>query len=658
MTHQGTNMLNRSIRAFVASLIAPVLVAAGPAAGENTAPLVDYPARADMPMDWNDRKDFEFAARGFITNRDDPKIHDENGRVVFDMEEGAFLDGADPATVHPSLLRQARVLRKSGLFEVVDGVYQVRGFDITNVTFIRGDTGWIIIDTALTPATARAALELANEHLGPRPVRAVIYTHSHIDHSGGAAGVISQADVDAGKVKVIAPKGFLDATLDEFVVNGAATNRRTSYAGIGVERGPLGTVSSGLGDSAARGMWSLIAPITEIAETGERLTVDGVDLVFQVTPGTEAPAEMNIYLPQFRVLDMAENANVTLHNVLSPRGVEVRDAKFWADELTRSIRLFGDKSDAVILSHGWPRFGQGEVVDYLSKHRDAYKFLHDQTVRMMNEGLLPDEIANRFRLPDSLAKEWYNRGYYGSYSFNARAVYQRYLGWYQGNPVDLQPLEPADEARRYVDAMGGRDRAFALARNAASTRDDRWASELLNRLVMADSKDREARDLLADVYTRMALEQENGIWRAQYLSAAKELREGVGKGRLATLESLPALERLSTETLLEMQAVRLDPAKVGNSSAEIDFVIPERSERIRVNVRNQVLTYDSDPQGTAIDATVTLTRSQFVTLIARQELAAEAKVGGSREKVSEFADWFTAPSAAFPIVWRPDQDSD
>ena len=651
-------MLNRSIRAFVASLIAPVLVAAGPAAGENTAPLVDYPARADMPMDWNDRKDFEFAARGFITNRDDPKIHDENGRVVFDMEEGAFLDGADPATVHPSLLRQARVLRKSGLFEVVDGVYQVRGFDITNVTFIRGDTGWIIIDTALTPATARAALELANEHLGPRPVRAVIYTHSHIDHSGGAAGVISQADVDAGKVKVIAPKGFLDATLDEFVVNGAATNRRTSYAGIGVERGPLGTVSSGLGDSAARGMWSLIAPITEIAETGERLTVDGVDLVFQVTPGTEAPAEMNIYLPQFRVLDMAENANVTLHNVLSPRGVEVRDAKFWADELTRSIRLFGDKSDAVILSHGWPRFGQGEVVDYLSKHRDAYKFLHDQTVRMMNEGLLPDEIANRFRLPDSLAKEWYNRGYYGSYSFNARAVYQRYLGWYQGNPVDLQPLEPADEARRYVDAMGGRDRAFALARNAASTRDDRWASELLNRLVMADSKDREARDLLADVYTRMALEQENGIWRAQYLSAAKELREGVGKGRLATLESLPALERLSTETLLEMQAVRLDPAKVGNSSAEIDFVIPERSERIRVNVRNQVLTYDSDPQGTAIDATVTLTRSQFVTLIARQELAAEAKVGGSREKVSEFADWFTAPSAAFPIVWRPDQDSD
>ena len=366
----------------------------------------------------------------------------------------------------PACSGRPGLLRKSGLFEVVDGVYQVRGFDITNVTFIRGETGWIVIDPALTPATARAALDLANEHLGERPVVGVIYTHSHTDHFGGAAGVISQADVDTGKVVVVAPKGFLDAVLSEFLVNGAATARRVTYAGIGVPRGPTGSVSSGLGDGAGRGPWSLITPNHEIDATDQTLTIDGVDFVFQVTPGTEAPAEMNVYLPQFRVLDMAENANVTLHNVLSPRGVEVRDAKFWADELTRSIRMFGTKSDAVIVSHGWPRFGQAEVVEYLSKHRDAYKFLHDQTVRMMNDGLLPDEIANRFKLPDALAKEWYNRGYYGNYSFNARAVYQRYLGWYQGNPVDLQPLEPADAARRYIEAIGGRARAFALARNA------------------------------------------------------------------------------------------------------------------------------------------------------------------------------------------------
>lgn len=646
-------MPNLKRRAAAAYLLVSALVGMPAMAGENAAPEVSYPASETFPMDWEDQRDFDFAQRGFIANRTDPKIRDENGRVVFDMEEGAFLDGADPATIHPSLLRQARVLRKSGLFEVVDGVYQVRGFDITNVTFIRGETGWIIIDPALTPGTARAALELANEHLGQRPVRAVIYTHSHTDHFGGVAGVTSQVDVDAGKTQVIAPKGFMESVLSEFLVNGAATNRRTTYAGIPIDRGPLGTVSSGLGDSAGRGMWSLIAPTREVHRTGQTMIVDGIELVFQVTPGTEAPAEMNIYLPQFRVLDMAENANMTLHNVLSPRGVEVRDAKFWADELTRSIRMFGDKTDAVIVSHGWPRFGQDEVIDYLSKHRDAYKFLHDQSVRMMNEGLLPDEIANRFKLPDSLAREWYNRGYYGSYSFNARAVYQRYLGWYHGNPVDLQPLEPAEESQRYVEAMGGRDRTLALAESAVAARDGRWASELLNRMVMADANDMEARTLLANVYTRMALEQENGIWRAQYLTAAKELRDGIGSRRLASLDRLPILQQLETATLFEMQAVRLDPERVGNATAEIDFIIPDRTERIRVSVRNQVLTYELEPQGLAADATVTLDRSYLVDMLVKQVVPTAAMIDGSRERVVDFATWFSAPSGDFPIVWRP-----
>jgi alkyl sulfatase BDS1-like metallo-beta-lactamase superfamily hydrolase len=362
---------------------------------------------------------------------------------------------------------------------------------------------------------------------------------------------------------------------------------------------------------------------------------------------------MNIYLPQFRVLDMAENANPTMHNVLSPRGVTVRDAKLWADEMTLSIRQFAHRSDAVIVSHGWPRFGTDEVVDYLSKHRDAYKFVHDQTVRMMNEGLLPDEIANRIALPDSLAKEWYNRSYYGHISFNARAVYQRYLGWYHGNPIDLAPYEPAEEAARYVKAMGGRDRVVALARNSNAEGERQWAAELLNRLVMADSRDQEARNLLADVYSSMALVQENGIWRAQYLSAARELREGVGGRKLDTLDRVPVLRTLPTKTLIELLAVRLDPAKVGDSAAEIDFLLPTRNEKVRVLVRNQVLTYDTEPSGKAADATVTLDRVQLVKLISDQQLDPAASVEGSREIVAQFARWFTTPSGDFPIVWRP-----
>ncbi|WP_414902649.1 alkyl/aryl-sulfatase [Sphingomonas flavalba] len=606
-------------------------------------------------MDWTDRRDFDFADRGFIANRNDPKIRDENGHVVLDMEEGSFLAAPDIPSVHPSLLRQARLLRKAGLFKVVEGVYQVRGFDATNVTFVRGKTGWIIIDPTVTAATSRAALDIVTQHLGNRPIKAVIYTHTHPDHFGGVEGLVSRQEVDAGKVEIIAPAGFMEAFLSEFLVNGAAMYRRSAFNGLGLERSARGTVNAGLGDAVGNGRRSLIPPTRNVGATGEKLTIDGVDLIFQMTPGTEAPAEMNIYLPQFRVLDMAENANVTLHNVLSPRGVRVRDAKVWADELTRSIRLFGEKSDVVILSHGWPRFGQTEVVEFLSKHRDAYKFLHDQTVRMMNEGLLPDEIANRIRLPDALAKEWYNRGYYGELTFNARAVYQQYLGWYQGNPVDLQPLEPADEARRYVEAMGGRDRAFALAQKASSQHDDRWASELLNRLVMADALDQEARYLLASVYERMALGQENAVWRAQYLVAADELRNGIGEGMMARSGASQLLQLIDTADLFELLAVRLDPAKVGNESAEIDFVNPDRSERIRVSVRNQVLTYDSEPSGPPTDATVTGNRQQLAALTFGGAIPPGAQVTGSRAKVEAFMRWFANPQGDFPILWRKDQ---
>jgi len=624
-------------------------------AGLAAAPLQAETQQGDelSGLNWADKRDEEFASRGLIAPPADPVIRDPNGRVVYDLNGGAFIESATEKQINPSLLRQMKIFRHAGLFQVVDGVYQVRGLDVTNITFIRGKRGWVVIDPLLTPATAKAAYDLVSRQLGQRPVTAVIYTHSHVDHFGGAEGVISQADVDAGRVAVVAPQGFLDAALREFVVNGGAGQRRTDYAGVSVPRGPDGNVGVGLSAGSAFGPMSLIAPTDSITRTGEERVIDGVRLVFQMTPGTEAPAEMNIYLPQFRVLDMAENANVTMHNVLSPRGVEVRDAKGWADNLTEAIRLFGAGTDAVMVSHGWPRFGHDESIDYLSKHRDAYKFLHDQTVRMMNMGLLPAEIANRIRLPDVLAQEWYNRGYYGNLSFNARAVYQRYLGWYDGNPLHLQPFEPKDESQRYVSAMGGRDNVLAMAREAEGKEDRRWASELLNHLVMANSGDQEARNQLAGIYDQMGRAQENGIWRNQYLSAAQELRSGISERGMGSLASSPVLARVPLNYVFDMMAVRLDPDKVKDQAATIDFVIPSENQKIRVEVRNAVLTYDLSPGKTGADAVVALTRPQLLKLLMSAALDPAARVEGQAEQVTRFASWFSGPAGRFPIVWRP-----
>jgi alkyl sulfatase BDS1-like metallo-beta-lactamase superfamily hydrolase len=613
----------------------------------------DPPESSDQALNWADKRDEDFASRGLLATRADPLIKDDTGRVVYNLDDEAFIDVATPAQINPSLLRQMRLFRHAGLFEVVEGVYQVRGFDVTNITFIRGKTGWIVIDPLLTPATAAAAYQLVSERVGKRPIKAVIYTHSHVDHFGGVKGIVSQDDVDAGRVQVIAPQGFLAATLKEFVVNGNATQRRTDYAGVAIPHRADGNVGVGLSAGSAFGPMSLIAPTVSITHTGEERIVDGVHLIFQMTPGTEAPAEMNIYLPQFRVLDMAENANVTMHNVLSPRGVEVRDAKGWADDISEAIHLFGEGTDAVMISHGWPRFGHGEAIDYLSKQRDAYKYLHDQTVRMMNDGLLPAEIANRLRLPDALEREWYNHGYYGSLSFNARAVYQRYLGWYDGNPVHLQPFEPRDEAQRYVAAMGGRASTYRQAQDAVAKGDDRWASELLNRLVMADATDQEARNLLAATYDRLGRAQENGIWRNQYLSAALELRAGIPPRGMGTLANNPVLAGIPTTDLFEMMAVRLDPAKVGTQATAIDFILTDTKERVRVTVRNDVLTFEPNPAGGTVDATVTMTKLQLLKLLTSAALDPAASVAGPPDSITRFAGWFTAPVGRFPIVWRP-----
>jgi alkyl sulfatase BDS1-like metallo-beta-lactamase superfamily hydrolase len=602
--------------------------------------------------DFNNRQDFDFAQRGYVGTRADPKITTADGRLVWDLNAYDFLKGPAPASVNPSLWRQAQLLSKAGLFKVTEGVWQVRGFDAANATFIKGKTGWIVIDPLTATETAKAALDLANEKLGARPVVALIYTHSHADHFGGARGMVDQADVDAGKVRVIAPAGFLEAAVSENIIAGPAMSRRANYQfGIFLPKGPAGQVSVGIGNAVARGTQSLIPPTVDVVKSGQELVVDGVRLQFQLTPATEAPAEMNIYLPDLKLLDLAENANATQHNILTPRGALVRDAKAWADYLSESIRLYGDKSDVLMTSHAWPRFGRAEIADYLGKHRDAYKYLHDQTVRLMNDGLLPAEIANRIKLPEALDREWYNRGYYGTVSFNSRAVYQRYMGWYDANPVHLAPLEPADEARRYVAMMGGVAKVLAAAQTAYDQGDDRWAGELANRLVYADAGDAAAKALLAKVYDRQGAAAESAIWRNMYLTGAEELRDGV-RALPVGAQPLEVLRNTPTSMLLDLLSVRLDPAKAQGRAVSVDLVFPDRKERFRVAVKNDVLTYEADPKAGGADATYTLPRSQFLTgALAGADLSGSA-TAGDKSALNRLLSYLSAPRANFPIVTR------
>jgi len=608
--------------------------------------------QAAAAPDFADRQDFAFADKGFVATRDDPKITAADGRVVWDLSAYDFLKGPAPAGVNPSLWRQSQLLSKSGLFEVSKGVWQVRGFDLANATFIAGKTGWIVIDPLTSAETAKAALDLANAKLGARPVVALIYTHSHVDHFGGARGMVAQADVDAGKVQVIAPQGFLEHAVSENIIAGAAMQRRALYQfGSLLPKGPDGLVNAGIGMAVSGGTQTLVPPNVDIARSGQELTVDGVRIQFQLTPNTEAPAEMNLYFPDLKLLDLAENANATLHNVLTPRGALVRDAKEWAGYLSESIRLYGDKSDVLMTSHGWPRFGQAEIGDYLEKHRDAYKYLHDQSVRMMNDGLLPAEIANRIKLPEALDNEWYNRGYYGTMSFNSRAVYQRYMGWYDANPVHLAPLEPADEARRYVELMGGAAKVLAAAQAAYDKGDDRWASELANRLVMADAGDRAARELLAKAYDRQGAASESAIWRNMYLTGARELRNGVAPAAGASA-SLELVRNTPTPMLLDLLAVRLDPAKSKGAEVSVDLTFPDRKERFRVRVKNDVLTYEADPKTGKADGAYAMPRSQFLTgALAGADLSGQA-TAGDKTALARLLGLLSAPRAGFPIVTR------
>jgi alkyl sulfatase BDS1-like metallo-beta-lactamase superfamily hydrolase len=604
-----------------------------------------------------DRQDFDFVSRGYLGTRADPLIKTADGRTAWDLAAYDFLKGEVPASVEPGLWRQAQLLARHGLFEVTPGIYQVRGFDSANATFVRGHTGWIVIDTLGFTETARAAYDLVTERLGHRPIAALVYTHGHVDHFAGGGGLIGAEDARSGKIKVVAPEGFVEQ-LAENTLAGPAMSRRGNYQFGGLlPRGPEGQVSAGIGPGIARGTSSLIAPNTIVSRTGETLSLDGVRLEFQLTPGTESPAEMNIYLPDFRALCMAENANATMHNVLTPRGSLVRDAKLWADELTRTLRLYGDKTDVMFASHAWPRFGRAVVVDYLGKHRDAYKFLHDQSVRLMNQGLTGPEIAERLILPPVLGREWYNHGFYGTMSFNSRAVYQRYLGWYDGNPVHLAPLPPEKAAKRYVEAMGGRVRVLEQAQAAFDAGDYAWAAELLDKLVFSDASDEAAKALLARAYDQLGYQSESSLSRNMYLMGARELRQGTGPAAAAG-GSAGLLTSMPLSMMLDVIAVRLDPAKVGDDRLTFAVRLTDTQESEYVVIANGVLVHEPIAPPGPVEASFILNRADFAgfaaggtaTLSAKMA-SGEVKIDGNPAVLGKLAGWLDdRPGPPFGIV--------
>ncbi|MDW8337832.1 MAG: alkyl sulfatase dimerization domain-containing protein [Thermoleophilia bacterium] len=566
-------------------------------------------------LPFHDEQDFEDATRGFLGRSEERKILGSDGRVVWDLDAYAFLRESEaPDTVHPSLWRQGRLLIEDGLFEVAPGIYQLRGFDLSIMTVLEGETGVIVVDPLISRETATAAFALYRAHRGDRPVRAVLYTHSHVDHFGGVKGIVSEETVAAGEVEVIAPEGFLHHAVAENVFAGVAMTRRAGYMyGALLERGPAGQVGSGLGQTTSTGEISLIPPTREITRTGETLTIDGVELVFQLTPGTEAPAEMNFYLPQQRALCIAENASHTMHNILTPRGALVRDAHVWAHYLTETIGLWGDELEVVFGSHHWPTWGRERAVEYLALQRDLYLYLHDQTLRLLNQGYTGAEIAETLELPPALERAWHARGYYGSVSHNVKAIYQRYMGWYDGNPANLWPHPPEAAATRYVAAMGGRDRALAVARQAWEEGDYRWCAEVGKHLVFADPDDHEARGVLADALEQLAYGAENGTWRNIYLAGAHELRHGVFGTPVAVSPDL--LRALTVPQVLDGLGIRIDGPRAWDEHLRFAWVVTDEGTTHAVELRNGALNHRVVERAPAGVTTFTSTRLALIGLV-------------------------------------------
>jgi alkyl sulfatase BDS1-like metallo-beta-lactamase superfamily hydrolase len=585
---------------------------------------------AQETLPFADTQDFEDARRGFLGTLPEVEIRNAQGRVVWSLKGYAFLDAEQaPPTVNPSLWRQARLNMANGLFQVTDRIYQIRGFDISNMTLIEGDRGVIVVDPLISTEVARAGLDLYRQHRGPRPVTAVIYTHSHTDHYGGVRGVVEEREVGPGKVEIIAPDRFMHEVVSENVLAGTAMIRRAQFQfGATLPKGPRGQVDAGLGKVTSRGTVTLIPPTRTIREPIETHRIDGVEIVFQLTPETEAPAEMHMFHPALRALNLAENATHNLHNIYPIRGAQARDANAWARYLNEAMDRFGRETEVVFAQHHWPVWGNQRAREFLGKQRDLYKYLHDQTVRLMNHGYKAAEIAERLTLPGTLASTWHARGYYGTLSHNAKAVYQRYIGWYDANPANLNPLPPVARGKKYVEYMGGAEAAISRARADFANGEYRFVAEAMSHVVFADPSNTAARQLGADALEQLGYAAESATWRNAYLLGALELRQGRPSTAARAPISPDVVRAMSLDAFFDYLGVRLNGEKAEGIRLVVNWMLADLGRTYVLNLENSALTYLADQRSDRADATVTLDRGVLNRLILREIPFVDAVEGG------------------------------
>jgi alkyl sulfatase BDS1-like metallo-beta-lactamase superfamily hydrolase len=596
-----------------------------------------------MTGDFNDRTDFDNANRGFIDKLDPCVIKNDKGDVVWDNDSFAFLDAECPDTVNASLWRQSQLCAKQGLYQVTDGIFQVRGFDLSNMTLVEGTDGVIVIDPLISAECAAAALAIYRKHRGDRPVTGVIYTHPHIDHFGGVLGVIGR-DYD---VPIVAPEHFMDHAVSENIYAGVAMLRRGMYySGTFVPRGPEGQVGMGLGQAVSTGSVGLIPPNLEITKTGQEETIDGVRMLFQMTPGTECPAEINFFFPERRALCMAENATHNLHNILTLRGAQVRDARMWARYLAEAVELFVDDTDVAFASHHWPTWERDNVERFIHEQRDLYAYLHDQTLRHMNKGLIGSEIAEILEPPPTLEKVWHTHGYYGSYNHNVKATYQRYVGWYDANPAHLWQHPPEALAARYVEAIGGVDATIAKVREYADAGDLRFAAELGSHAVFAAPDNARAKELLATIFERLAYGAENATWRNCYLEGAYELRNPIPQTAVGAGGMAPAL---STTQLFDSVAIRIDGPRAWDEHFTITWNLTDEGQQYRMELSNGALVHWPTTRPHEADLTVTLTRVHLAGLLMGGKLEG-VTFDGDANVLMKLRSLTDAPNPSFSVV--------
>ena len=612
-------------------------------------------------LDFSDRREFANAERGWLDNAEGRIIDGDDNRSVWDLQSYGDLNRDAPDTVNPSLWRNTQLNAKAGLFEVCDGIYQVRGFDMANTTFIRTDHGWIVFDVLMCKENMKAAKELMENRFGPLDIKAVLYSHSHVDHFGGVEGVITREQVaDAklslkkqlasGKTLVLAPAGFLKHAISENVYAGIAMARRAQFQyGTVLDKGEKGALSVGIGMGQSTGTVALIAPTYEIGEDVPKLTIDGLEIEFQLTPGTEAPAEMNAYFPKYRALWMAENCTGTMHNLYTLRGAEVRDANDWAKYIIEADQRFCDKTDVVFQSHNWPHWGE-EIHDYLLNTAAIYKFIHDQTLHYMNQGYTSTEVAAMLTLPEKLEKVWYTRPYYGTLAHNAKAVYQKYLGWYDANPVNLNPLPPSDTAKKLVEYLGSTDAVLRKARKDFEKGDYQWVAQITKELVFADPSNQKARNLCADALEQLGYQAESGAWRNAYLMGAAELRKGNLSGLARTANGLgSAMKEMTVDMLLDYIAILTDANAAQNDDVTLNLIVTDVNEKFYVTRKNGILLSYSGENRPDAQATVTCKRLQLLALMQGQQ-AGQVQVSGDATALKRLLAYASKFEKTFNVI--------